>query len=309
MGSTNFRFLKFERQHIKDAQSIFWKSFKYKVSEEFIYNKYNTSFLNTDSVSTIAYDQHTPVAFYGAIPQLFKNHETSFLMAHACDSYTIPTYQKKGLHYQLALKSYDLMHHQHIKMVYAFHSENTFHSTKKLQWKEHHHMIRFHIKTNRLPIAKGLLRLGLKKSISSKALAIFAPYIIEHYANPFSTSSLSHQNYDQLFFKYKESFNKHFLIEINHCVFYLKLNTMVNVGFFDFDTEQNLVIALEKLKELINRLGMNEILFQVDPSSKQYKVLSRIEKGLPSWLIGYLPFENNLDLDSFGFNFSDLDTF
>ena len=84
---------------------------------------------------------------------------------------------------------------------------------------------------------------------------------------------------------------------------------MVNVGFFDFDTEQNLVIALEKLKELINRLGMNEILFQVDPSSKQYKVLSRIEKGLPSWLIGYLPFENNLDLDSFGFNFSDLDTF
>ena len=40
MENTKYQYYRFEEKHIKDAQFIFWKSFKYKVSEEFIKNKY-----------------------------------------------------------------------------------------------------------------------------------------------------------------------------------------------------------------------------------------------------------------------------
>lgn len=309
MVNTNYQYYQFEDKHIKDVQSIFWKAFQFKISETSLKNKYNTSFLGTTSVSTVAYDGSKPIAFYGAIPQEFSNGEHSFFAAHACDSYTLADYQKRGLHYALALKSYEIMQEHNFKMAYAFHSENTYHSTKKLKWKEHREMARFHIKMNQFPVGKLYNKIGLSNKLMNKAQLIFNSYVIDSYRNPFSKTEQIHQVYNKEFYNYKNGFNRHFLIKIDSCVFYLKLNSIVNVGFFDAPNSEELNKALEQLKEMIAKLGLNEILFQVDRCSNQYKILNKIATPQPSWLIGYVPFEENLTLDDFGFNFADLDTF
>jgi hypothetical protein len=309
MENTKYQYYRFEEKHIKDAQFIFWKSFKYKVSEEFIKNKYNTSHIDVASICTIAFDKQKPIAFYGAIPQEFTNTKQSLLVAHTCDSYTLPQYQKQGLHYNLAKSSYDIMVKYDIKMAYAYHSDNTYYSTKRLNWKNHQNLNRFHIKINNLPVSKVLNKLGFNNLILSKAKQIFEPFLISTYPNPFSKTDLFHQNYNQEFYNYKDSFNPHFLIQLNNCTFYLKINSIVNVGYFDFDTEENLKTAVTSLKELTAKIGLNEILFQTDKNSTQFSVLEKFETPLPSWLIGYIPFEEYLNLNSFGFNFADLDTF
>ena len=83
----------------------------------------------------------------------------------------------------------------------------------------------------------------------------------------------------------------------------------MEVGFFDFQTLTNLKDGLLKLKILAARIGCSEILFQVDPSSHQYKALSTILESKESWVIGYYYLAERLEIEDFGFNFADLDTF
>ena len=148
---------------LKSLQSLILTVFKKKFSIEYLSNKYNTSYLNIKFICFIAYVKNTPVAFYGAIPQFFSNGHKNILVAHACDSFTVKTHQKKGLHFILAQKSYEVMRENGISLVYAFHSENTFYSTKKLGWKTHHKMARFHFKTHSFPIAKALDKLRINR--------------------------------------------------------------------------------------------------------------------------------------------------
>lgn len=309
MENTDYSYYQFEEKHIKDAQYIFKNAFNFLVSEDFIKNKYNTSHLGIESISTIAFDKDKPIAFYGAIPQMFTNGKQEILIAHACDSYTLPEYQKKGLHYNLALKSYQLMQQNNIKMVYAFHSENTFYSTKKLNWKEYKNLIRFHIKTSNIPRSKIYNKLGFNNITHAKALKVLQPYIIKKAKNSFSKTDFFHQKYNSEFYNYKNGFNNHFLVKLDGCTFYLKLNSIVNVGFFDFDTEENFKTGVEKLKALISKIGFNEMLFQVDSHSNQHNILLKTLKPSPSWLLGYLPFDEMIDITEFRFNFTDLDTF
>lgn len=309
MVNTNYQYYRFENKHVKDVQTIFWKAFGFKISETVLKNKYDTSYLGVKNPSTIAYDKQKPIAFYGAIPQGFKNNTETFLVAHTCDSYTLKNYQKQGLHYTLALKSYEIMQQQNFKMAYAFHSENTYYSTKKLKWKEHRKMCRFHMKINRFPTARIYNKIGFNSILLKKAQEAFASYIINDSDNPFSKTRLTHQEYGNHFYTYKNGLSNHLLVKIEDCVFYLKLNSIVNVGFFDFENENDLLSAIVKLKKIVSKIGLNEILFQVDSCSQQFKILTTFLTPQSSWLVGYVPFEESLTLENYAFNFADLDTF
>jgi hypothetical protein len=304
-----YKYYQLEKTHLKDVQYIFLKAFNKKVSIDYLIHKYDTSYLGIKPVATIAYDNQKPIAFYGAIPQLFELNGDKFLIALACDSYTLPQYQKKGLHYNLALRSYELMKKYDLKLVYAFHSENTYYSTKKLNWIELPSMKRFHIHTGALPIAKVINKLRLNKLFSRLMFSVFKPYIIQTAENPLAMNNKLHQRYSKSFYKYKESFNPHFIISINNCIFYVKCSSILHIGYIDYKNIASLKAALETLTKLCKKMGISEILFQLDSTTKQHKELSILEEGLPSWKMGYLLFDEQIDISKIGFNYADVDTF
>ncbi len=308
-NTKKYQYYRLENKHLSDVSYIIRKAFKKKLSVEYLQNKYNSSHHKIDKVATIAYNGKIPIAFYGAIPQMFRSNDQDFLIAHACDSFTLPEYQKKGLHFNLAEMSYKLMRESEIKMVYAFHSENTFYSTKKLNWEKHIEMKRFHFYTQKLSFAKMYNKLSLENITVKKAIRLFEPYLTEVFENPILDDKKRYQVYSDSFYNYKESFNRHFKININDCVFYLKVGAIIHIGHFEFPTNESLKKAISILKMLCIKIGVNEILFQVDPGTSQYKGLSSIKSGLPSWLIGYFSFDKKIDISEFGFNYSDLDTF
>ncbi|GAA0729745.1 hypothetical protein GCM10009430_40190 [Aquimarina litoralis] len=288
-------------------KELFWKVFKKKVTLSYLQNKYNTSYLNVNYICSIAYCEKIPVAFYGAIPQKFKRHNDEIYVAHACDSYTLANHQRKGLHYELAKLAYAIMKENNIKFVYAFHSENTYYSTKKLDWKEHKHLQRFHIKIFTLPIGKIVNKLGwsgvydifLNQKLSSEAIHKLTLEHKDKFCLKFNSD----------FITYKDSFKSHYYIEIEGCIFWFKIQAIMHIGKFFAPSEIALQKALKRLKRKAFFLGINEILFQVDPDSIASKQLQSITKPKESWLVGYLDFDKNINLNDFIFTYSDLDTF
>jgi len=282
-------------------KELLWKVFRKKSSVVALKQKYDAFGLNY--VSTIAYQNEQPVAFYGAILQKFKKNDREIIVAQACDSSTLQSHQGKGLHYELAKLSYENMRKQNVSFVYAFLNENSFHSTKKLGWHTHLHMQRFHVKLNTFPIAKVLNKLGWKcfyslffhKKVSQEVIA----KLTENHKNKFT------QVFDTKF----DTLKNYYTIEIEDCVFWIKIAGIIHVGKFYAPSAEALQKAIKKLKRKAFFLGITEFLFQVDPTSTIVSQLQTIETPKESWCVGYLPFDSEIDLKDFIFTYSDSDTF
>lgn len=300
----NFSYFQLRDEHFKDVQYLMRVVFGKRVSIPYLKNKY-ADYLGLGYFSTIAYDNKKPIGFYGAIPQEFLHNGQKIIVAHACDSYTLKEYQGKRVHYNLARLSYSLMKDKQVHFVYAFHSENTYHSTKKLDWKEREKLTRFHIDINTFPFAKVYKKLKLQRQFQNKVQRILSPYKKTDFKY---LSNYSHQLVTPIFLKYKEGMSEHHIVEIENCVFYLKVDTIIRVGLFAFKEYENFLVAIEKLKEMGNRIGVNEILFQVSENSEMYHALKRVTSPQPSWILGYLKFRE-VDVNQFEFAYMNLDTF
>jgi len=299
-----FSYVQLEEKHLQDLQFLIKTVFKKRFSIDYLKQKYSDQY-QCGSLATMAFDGAKPIGFYGAIAQQFSHQNKVILVAHACDSYTLKEYQGKGVHFRLAQLSYELMRKQRIRFVYAFHSENTYHSTKKIGWKEREEMVRFHLKTYAFPMAKVYKRLNLDNIYQKKVNRAFRKFEVTDFCYK---GALSHQIMDTAYFEYKNSFFPHYLIKIEQCVFYLKVDAIMQIGFFYSQNREQLDKALITLTKIANKLGVNEILFQCSENSMMFNGLHLHAKPLPSWKIGYLLFDE-IDINNFEFTFANLDTF
>ncbi|MFT6209539.1 MAG: GNAT superfamily N-acetyltransferase [Bacteroidia bacterium] len=306
----NIQLKRLDDSRLRDVQFLYETVFKNSISLDVLTKKYDTSYLGVKHLTYLAYDGDKPVAFYGALPQKMNYRGESILAVHTCDSLTLPAYQRKGIHKMLALKAYDLMKQEGIRFVYAYHSENTLHSCKKLDWELAFTMKGFMIKTNRIPIAKAVTKIQLLKAqYNAYALRVLKPFQIsdDDFKNSNSNSGLF-QDYNKSFFDYK-CFTNNLIIELDNVKFWVKVSNRVSVGDVNFQSESDLLNGIESLKKLTDKLGLNEILFQTSPGTKLEHALSTHFKAFDSWKVGYYLFNKDININEFRGNFSDFDTF
>lgn len=294
--------------NLKDVRYLYQTIFKQAISLETLRLKYDTSYTGAKHLTYLAYDGDKPIAFYGALPQRMNHKGEEILGVHTCDSLTLPTYQRQGIHKMLGLKAYDLMRKNGVKFVYAFHSENTFYSCKKLDWDLAFTMRGFSVSTNSLPWGKVLRKIGVTRPyFESNALRVLRPYQIS--ASEFKNSNSGlFQVYDERFFKYK-SFTPNLIVEIENVRFWLKISGNISVGDVNFESESDLLRGIEKLKKLTSKVGLNEILFQTTPGTMLEQALSKHFESFESWKVGYYLFDRNIDIEALRGNYGDFDTF
>lgn len=304
----SYRTERLSDSNLADVKYLYETVFRQHISLEHLRQKYDTSYLGVKHLTYLAYDGEKPIAFYGSVPQKMNHNGSSFLAVHTCDSLTLPEYQRQGLHKMLALKAYDLMKKYGVKFVYAYHSENTFYSCKKLDWELAFTMKGFSIKTNRFPFGKAVRKIRpLKSQFEDYALRVLKPYRI-------ATSSFSNSNhglcqeYNSDFFDYK-SFTTNTIVELNNTNFWLKISNRVCVGDVNFKSESDLLDGIKALKGITNKLGLNEILFQTTPGTEIERVLSKHYPSFESWKVGYYLFDKDVHIEEFKGNYGDLDTF
>ena len=259
----------------------------------------------------LAYSAGQPVAFYGAIPQTFIHQGKRFLAAHTCDSFTLPAHQRKGLHRELALRTYAVMREAGVQFVYAFHSENTYHSCKKLNWKEHVKMRRFFIETGSLPWGKVMRRLPLLQQLHAsmaRRLLVKRGLPPTAWQTEPANSSVMKVDYSPAVFDYKK-FTPNAILDLAGARFWIKVEAVIAVGDVQFKEERQLEEGLMLLRRIGRQLGLSHILFQTAPGSALNHWLEQHYQGHDSWLVGYLDFVEGLPFDHWEMHYGDLDTF
>jgi GNAT superfamily N-acetyltransferase len=306
----NIQLKRLDDSRLIDVQFLYETIFKKSIALDVLTKKYDTSYLGVKHLTYLAYDSDKPVAFYGALPQLMSSNGETFLAVHTCDSLTLPEYQRQGIHRMLALKAYGLMKEEGVRFVYAYHSENTYHSCKKLDWEAAYTMKAFVIKTGGMPFTKVIRKVKPLKTLSDAYIQkVLKPYRLapEKFENSNFNDGIS-QIYDEPFFKYK-CFTSNLIVELEKVRFWLNVSTRVSVGDVNFESETDLLKGIDALKRLTKKIGLNEILFQTTPATALENALSKHYQGFDSWKVGYYLFDKDLRVEAFKGNFGDLDTF
>lgn len=299
-----------QAKHVPAVQFLLREVYNMKYPEHYLVNKYSTHHLDIGPLATIAHYEGKPAAMYGVMPQRFAGAGEEYHVGFACDSFTMPAHQKKGLHHDLALLSYEHMRKEGVRLVYAYHSENTYYSCKKLDWHEDPpRMQRFHVKTGVIPFSKAFNKVGKAEWVRKRLRRLVAPFEIGAFANPVIEGSVHGQHYDERFLAYKNTYNWHTIVELKGCHFYLKADAVLHIGAFSYPSNAAFTEGLEQLKSLARKAGISELQFHVHLHSKQYSVLSQIEKPHDSWRVGYLEFQNEVDFSKVQTNYADFDTF
>ncbi|MFZ5551546.1 MAG: GNAT family N-acetyltransferase [Bacteroidota bacterium] len=280
--------------HVRD---LFLRVFRKKVSVEYIQNKYHTFYCPLSPVATIAFLENEPVAFYGALPVRINNGSETFFAAHACDSITLKQHRGKGLHYNLALLSYEEMKKQGIKFVFAMHSENTLKATGKLNWQKGEHLSRFHIKTGNLFSSLFIRRQKEKEE----------PELRNTFRNPLHHSGM-YINYDAEYLRYK-SFSGSRFIKLENSITWIRGHRDLWTGSINGISNENSEKVLEEIKHFASVHGYREVIFQVSKNTELHNLLSRHLTPEESFPLGYLSFDKAINPAELKLNFSDLDTF
>jgi len=299
--SEKFTYSIYKKENAVHVRELFLRVFRKKVSTEYIQKKYDTFYSACNPVAGIAFLKNEPVAFYGAVPVEIKHGNNLFTAAHACDSMTLNKYRGIGLHYTLALLSYEEMKRQGIKFVFAMHSDNTLKATEKLNWSTGKPLSRFHLPTNLSPAAKLLSVFKKNKLISVKDDRA-------SFYNPLEENDAMHIHYSEKYLSYK-SFAENKIIELAGCKLWVKMNKALWIGAVNGINDTNAAETMETLKLFAQKNKIEEIIFQTTHGTAFHELLSRHLTPVDSFPLGYLPFDKTIDPEKIKLNFADLDSF
>jgi hypothetical protein len=152
---------------------------------------------------------------------------------------------------------------------------------------------------------------GLQRVYELILSKVFNPYIVDVLSHLSYVELGNGQKYDREYFDYKDGFSRHFEIQVNECIFWLKVESIMKIGLFTAPSIIHFKTAVESLKAILGRLGVNEVLFQISPNSPQYQFLQQIAVAHESWHLGHLTFDPDIveNLNDYQFNYCDQDTF
>jgi hypothetical protein len=297
---------------LADVRDLIEIVYNRKYSLNYIEKKYSTlKYCGVEYIATLGYLNNEIIAFYGALPILFKQDGKKVLAVQTCDSFTRKEYQGQGVYYKLAKASYEIMKQAGAEFTFAFHSENTFHSCKKLGWEILEHKQRFQIETGiKLPVfklwSKYPIFAKVKHKKVNKAIQQFEKHL--EFKNDYIERGFLSADYSREFIEYKNYLNNR-IIEIAGCKIWLKFDFIMLVGAFSDLNENNIEEVLKGLNKIAKKLKINEILIQLNKKSKEYKMISKFYTSKESFLIGYYLFNPNIDVNNIRINYVDFDTF
>ncbi len=306
-----YRIERLSDDRLPDVQRLLDEVLKKKVSLAYLRTKFGTGYTGHQYLSAIAYDGDRPIAFYGTIPQIFTHPSgRQMLGCHVADSMTLESYQRKGLHQRLALCTYSWMRAEGVSVVYGFHSENTYHSCKKLDWKEWGRMKGYWVSAAKIPWARVHRRVPFLMEWHKKRI------LMQMSAIAIAPSDFRNSNFDRGWaveyspaFWGSKAFHRNYLVQLAGVKFCLSIDAVVRVGDAHFENTVHFWQGLNALQTLCRKLGFDQILFQTYPDSPLDLALATRLQGFDSWIVGYLELAQGVDFKEYRPSYADQDSF
>ena len=109
MANTEFTFQPLNESHLDGLVKLFRVVFGKKRTARYFKLKYLSGNVLDGNFSFVALKGQNIVGFVGAIPQVYKGENATYIVAHSCEYQTHPDFQRRGIHKQLIARSNTLL--------------------------------------------------------------------------------------------------------------------------------------------------------------------------------------------------------
>jgi hypothetical protein len=309
-----YEFRELSTDNLQDLKFLYKAVFNNDVTHEFIQKKFDTGYLGIRYFGHLAYYNGKPVAFHGAIPVMMQYNQEQEIAAQYGDAMTLADHSGNGLFTSLGELTDAALRKASIRFVWGFPNQNSEYGyMKKLHWKYNERIIGFKIKTSGIPLFKIANKMGkhvsgLNRRRAEGTLGKFA-------TDEIVSGSVYHQDdvlsvcRNRAYYKYK-GFGRSFTIKIDNVLFWLKISSDLLIGDIDIKKNGNFDVALNRLENMANNLGISNIIFQTSPCTSIESLLqNHSHEKFVSWAVGYKNFSSDMPLNRLKLTFGDLDTF
>jgi len=303
MANTEFTFHPLNESHLLGLVKLFRTVFGKKRTTEYFKLKYLSGNVLDGSFSFVAIKGQKIVGFVGAIPQVYHGEDATYIIAHSCEYQTHPDFQRQGIHKQLIARSNNLLKKNGVHLIYGYLSDVSEASINSSGWEYLRYLHYSVVRTGGFPIQKVKYKIT-GKSKWGKFQEGLQPGKFEADSKGIIMELINHD-----LLKYR-SFTDNGIFKFGACTFWVKLSEVLHIGkfscqhFASFETGLNLLIAHCK------KHGIDKIVFQVDPASKEFEFLTEYGTDvLPGSRIGIYFLAERFDVSQFRFSYSNFDDF
>lgn len=259
----------------------------------------------------LAYDEQTPVAFYGAVAVKMVFQNSVELAAQSVDTMTHPEYRGQGLFIKLASLTYQQLQEEGFSFIFGFpnqYSESGF--LNKLGWQYNERMNGYSICARQFSVEKITRRIPFIKNLHASFVnAIFAKYKTDRFPKKSIPQNYVSVDRDSDYQKYKMNPGS-FVIAIDNCLFWIKLGHGLQIGEVEAPNQMEFSNAVQKLTVLCRRCGISTIVFQLSPELPINEwIKERNASRFDSWIVGHLNFNSTFTLERLKFTLADIDIF
>lgn len=296
-------------ERIKDVQSLMQLSLNRFVPLKVLEHKYNGNlYCEHKHIALLAYLEGKAIGFYGIIPMVYMRNEKQILVGQTCDSYTHPEYQGRGLHKALAEETYRRIISLGFKGVWAFHSENTYHSCKKLDWEVYDNFKRYEINVSGLGSFRIYSKFPFLSKLKSKRIERVLNSFVE--VDRFPIEKNEGQNWFHLnsdnYIAYKNNFYCR-ILKIQDCFVWIRFDYALHIGAISNLTEDNATLVINQLKSLAKSIGSKKIIIQLNPKHPACKILEKRVEAKESFIVGYKNFSSDFDIKNLNIEYIHMD--
>lgn len=311
MGNTSNIELSFlGMQDLPGLCNLYLEVFTKVVDEDYFIFKYGLNLENVEVYSVVAKVENEVIGFFGGIEQSFTSNNQEVKMLSCGDYILKKELRGKSVFDQLYEKSLEKARLEQLDFVYAFQSVQTYKVAKKWGWKDEIGISRFHIKAFPFSTSKLGKVFGLSNWRIHKLEKELARYYTDINVNDLTgKSDFYEHHYDNNFFEMK-MFAKHYWIEIEGCVLWLKYDFVLTVGFAYFKDNSNLNKLIRQLKSIARKALIHEVVFHLQENSSEAQVLSKFGTLKDSFKVNSLQLnESSFPFSKVKLNFMDMDIF
>lgn len=310
-NTEEYQFVPLKDDNLHLLIDLYQKVFKINYSLEEIKAKYQPLYTGLKAQGHFAFKNGAAVAFHGAIPFLMRYKGKVELAAQYGDAMTLKSHTGKGLFTKLGQLTDQLLQKNEVRFVWGFPNQNSeFGYVNKLAWQGKLRMQCYIFQLSKVS-SEVLFRKTklLEQKKQEKIYRTLQPLLTpRENLHSINTSEAGGVDRSKELYAYK-SFSKNYFIQIASTKVWIKTTGGLLVGDLEVRNENQVLNALEELKQLAKQLGLNKLVIQLSPGTQLNQILSKHFKAIDSWLIGYKNFNSEFPLEKLQFTYGDLDTF
>ncbi|MEO1436498.1 MAG: GNAT family N-acetyltransferase, partial [Bacteroidota bacterium] len=217
-----------------------------------------------------------PVAYHGSIICYGQDQHHRELGIQTCDFMTHKDHRGQGLFTKLALQNYEANREMGVRFAWGFPNQNSEHPMlKKLDYLPTKRMNGYSIPVKGLPVEAISRKIGWQKSAQKRIAKILGPLITkELVANSASDDQHGGILRDAAFYASRD-YTPNYRIRIDDSLFWVKTEGGFLVGDLTVQSERQVLKAIENLKQLARKLGLNKSIFQSYPGTLLDQILQK----------------------------------